>query len=75
MEYRSNLGIGAFKAGSAADMLSFAVFGIIIATISIMLSVRAYQVRRVLSVLILATGIILLLMAVIVSNALMVLRS
>lgn len=74
VEYRPNLGIGAFQTGNALDMASFGVFGIIIATLSIILSINTYRVRRALSVLILSSGIILLLMTVVISNALIGLR-
>lgn len=74
VEYRSNLGIGAFKVGSAIDVMSFAAYTAVIAAISIVLSVGIYRVRRMLAALVLGAGIMLLLMAIIVSNALMVLR-
>ena len=72
--YRPNLGIGAFTTGSTADVLGFAIFAGAVATVSIILSIGVYRVRRMLSALVLGSGVILLLMALIVSNALMVLR-
>lgn len=74
VEYRPNLGIGAFQTGNALDMASFAVFGIITAALSILLSINTYKIRRALSVLILSSGIILLLMTVVIGNALIGLR-
>lgn len=73
-EYRSNLGISAFKTGSITDILGFVFFAAVVAAISIMLSVGLYRIRRELAVIILSSGILLLLLAVIVSNALTVLR-
>lgn len=71
VEYRSNLGIGAFQTGNALDLLSFAIFAIVIAGLVILLSVNAYRVRRALAVLILSSGALLLVLTVVVSNALM----
>lgn len=74
VEYRSNLGISAFKNGSITGILSFVLFAIITVIINIALSVRTYRVRRELSVAVLAGGIILLVLAIVVSNALLVLH-
>jgi hypothetical protein len=74
VEYRSNLGISAFRVGSIAGILSFAVFAVIIVVTNISLSVRTYRIRRDLSLAVLAAGILLLLMGIIVSNSLMVLH-
>lgn len=70
VEYRPNLGIGAFRTGSGLDMLSFICFGIIVATLVVWLSIRTYRVRRGLSLLILAGGLLLLLLSIITSSAL-----
>lgn len=74
IEYRPNLGISAFQSGSVLDMASFAIFALVVAVLSIMISVNTYKVRRALSVIVLASGIILLLMAIVISNALIGLR-
>ncbi len=74
VQYRSNLGISAFMRGSLTDMLAFVVIGAAIPFVSILLSSRTYRVRRLLSITVLASGILLLVLALIVSNALMVLR-
>lgn len=74
VEYRSNLGISAFSVGGVAGLLSFAGFAVGIAALNIILSVRMYRIRRELSLSILAAGILLLLLATIVSNALVVLH-
>lgn len=74
VQYRQNLGIGAFKTGSLGSILSFAGYAPIIAAINIMLSIRVYHIKRELSLIILSLSILLLVLAVIVSNALLVLR-
>jgi hypothetical protein len=74
VEYRSNLGISAFKNGDIGGIVSFALFVVVILGINIILSVRAYRVRRELALAVLGAGILLLVLAIIVSNALMVLH-
>jgi len=74
IEYRSNLGISAFARGSIAGIMSFTGFALITAAINVMVSIRVYHIKRMLSVLILGAGILLLILTLIVSNALLVLR-
>jgi len=72
VEYRSNLGISAFKAGSITGILSFVLFAVLIVTMNIILSIRIYRIRKELSVAVLASGVLLLILTIIVSNALLV---
>lgn len=74
VQYRANLGISAFKAGRSIDLLAFIVFLFITFGVHTVLSVRSYRPNRHISLVILALGILLLLMAIIASNALLVLR-
>lgn len=74
IQYRANLGISAFQTGDITSILSFAVFSVVVAVMNIALSVRIYPVKRELAVTVLALGILLLILAIIVSNALLVLR-
>jgi len=74
IEYRSNLGISAFARGGIVDMLSFAAFAVVAAVLNIMIALRTYSITRVLSIVILGSGILLLTLTIIVSNALLVLR-
>ncbi|HKU19231.1 MAG TPA: hypothetical protein VJP80_08290 [Candidatus Saccharimonadales bacterium] len=74
VEYRSNLGISAFKTGSLTSILSFAVFAVVVVVIAIGLSIRTYRIRRELALAVLGTGVLLLILSTIVSNALMVLH-
>jgi len=74
LEYRSNLGISAFRVGGVVGLLSFSAFAVGLAALVVALSVRMYRIRRELSVSILAAGVLLLLLATIVSNALVVLH-
>lgn len=74
VQYRSNLGISAFKTGNASDLLNFVVFGLIILISHIVLSYRIYQVNKYVSVSILGLAIVLLSLSIVVSNALLVTR-
>ena len=74
VQYRSNLGISAFQTGGLVGILSFAVFALLIVVMNVILSIRTYRIRRELAVTVLIAGALLLLFAVIVSNALMVLH-
>ena len=74
IEFRSSVGLGDFKTGSAIDMFSFVIFMFTTFVINILLSLRVFVAKRQLAVAILAMGILLQLLAVIVSNALLALR-
>jgi hypothetical protein len=73
-QYRATLGVNVFKPGNLLDILSFGVFAVLIFGINFILSARMYRIHRQLSVVILAIGMVLLIFAIIVSNALLVLR-
>jgi hypothetical protein len=73
-QYRSNLGVNVFKPGGIIDIFSFAVFAVVVFAVNFILSARTYRIHRQLSVVILSIGALLLVFAIIVSNALLVLR-
>jgi len=69
-QYRANLGLSAYQKGSIVPILSFIVFVVVILVVNLVLSVRVYELRRALSLTILGLGVLILLLAAIVSNAL-----
>lgn len=73
VEYRANLGLSAFQKGSVIEIISFIFFVLVILGINILLSMRTYTLRRALSLTVLGLGVLILLLAVIVSNALLAL--
>jgi hypothetical protein len=73
VSYRDNLGLGAYQRGSILPILGFILFVLIVLGINISLSIQTYPLRRTLSITILLLGILVLLLAIIVSNALLVL--
>jgi hypothetical protein len=74
VQYRSNLGLDAFKTGSVSGLLSFVGFAVLTPVIHTLLSLRTYAIHRQLAIVILALGVLLLILAIIVSNALLILR-
>jgi hypothetical protein len=74
IEYRANLGISAYKAGKISDILAFVVFLFFILAMNTILSIRIYGHHRNYALTILGLGTRLGLLAIIVSNALLVLR-
>lgn len=74
VQYRASLGVNAFKTGRVTDILSFVAFMLLVLAIHAMLSLRAYPIHRQLTIAILSFGILLLALAIIISNALLVLR-
>ena len=74
VQYRSNLGLSAYKTGSVGGLLEFVLFVVLVLIIQVVLSIKTYHIQRQLSMIILGMGVLLLVMAIIVSNALLVLR-
>ncbi len=74
VQYRSSLGINAFKSGSVVELLSFVAFMVLVLGAGTVLSLRIYKIHRQLAITILLLGVLLLVMTIIISNALLVLR-
>jgi hypothetical protein len=74
VQYRPSLGADAFQTGSLTDLLSLIAFFIVILAAGTVLSLRAYNIHRQLAITILGLGIVLMIVAVVISNALLMLR-
>ncbi len=74
VQYRSSLGINAFKTGGVSDLLSFILFALLVVAVHTMLSLRVYPVNRQVALVILSLGVFLLVLAMIISNALLALH-
>lgn len=74
VQYRSNLGISAFTTDGINGIIAFAVFAALTLALDVALSIRTYRIRRELALAVLISGIVLLILSIIVSNALMVLH-
>ena len=74
IQYRSNLGLNAYKVGNVGSLLSFVVFAILIFGFHTYLAIKTYALRRNLAVICLVFATLLLSLTIIISNALLVLR-
>lgn len=74
VQYRSGVGVDAFRSGGVSELIGFIVFGFLTLAANLSLSIRAYRIHKQLSITILGLGVLLLVLAIIVSNALLVLR-
>ena len=74
VQYRSNVAIDAFKSGSSSELYGFIAFGLAVLVFHMFVSFRVYLIHRQLAAVVLALGTLLLVLALIVSNALLVLR-
>lgn len=72
--YRSNQGLNRFRTGSASQIIAFVLFMALVLGLHTVLSIRTYNMRRHFSIAALISGTLLLVLAAIVSNALLVLR-
>jgi hypothetical protein len=73
VEYRANLGLSAFQKGSILSIFGFVFFALLTLFLNVLLSIRTYHLRRTLSLTLLGLGALILLLAIIVSNALLAL--
>ena len=71
IQYRSNLGIGAFKTGSLFELQIIALFALVQFVFSTILSVRLFVHRRHLAIGVLALTTFVLLLTPVVSDALL----
>lgn len=73
-QFRENLGLNAFQAGDVFSILSFIAFALVVMVLNSILSVRTYEIKRQLSLVVLGFATLLLVLTLIVSNALLVLQ-
>jgi hypothetical protein len=71
VQYRANLGLSAYKAGSSLVILSFIGFAIAVLVIHTLLSMKMYAHRRNFAISLLGLGLLLLIITLFVSNALL----
>ncbi len=73
VQFRANQGIDTFKHGRASDLLAFIAYLIVILVINTIISMRVYHIHRQFAVTILSMSVLLMILAIIVSNSLLVL--
>lgn len=74
VQYRANVTVDAFKSGSSSELYGFIAFGILVLISHMVISFRVYLIHRQLAAVVLSLAALLLVLALIVSNALLVLR-
>jgi hypothetical protein len=74
VQYRSNLGLSAYKPGDSSTFISLIAFGVVIFLLQILLSMRAFKINRYYAIAIACLCLLLLILALIVSNSLLALR-
>lgn len=74
VQYRSSLGVSAFKTGGVSEIIGFGIFALLILAVNVIMSIKTYNINRHLAIAILGLGILLISLDIIVSNALLVLH-
>ena len=72
VQYRANLGLGAFVDGNATTFILFMFFMVFVMVFNTVLSIRVFHVRRGFSVALLAMATLLLVLTIVVSRSLLV---
>lgn len=72
--YRPNIVGSQYQSGKPIDIYSLALFMLFIGASAVFLSSRLYRVRRPVSIFILSSGVFLMVVSIIVSNALISLQ-
>lgn len=72
--YRPSLGLNAFNSGDVTQILSFAVFAILVLGGQLFISMRLHHIRKHASWIVMVLASLLLVLALIISNALLQLR-
>jgi hypothetical protein len=74
VQFRPSLGINTYQPGDVLQLISFAIFAVLIFSINTALSYRVYRIHRQLAITILSLGILLMVLNIIISNALLLLK-
>lgn len=74
VQYRSNLGLSAFRSGGATAFTGFIIFFVFVLVFHSLLSAKMYTGHRQFAISVLAMALLLIILGIVVSNALLVLR-
>lgn len=72
VQYRARLGLDAFTSGGSSEIISFAVFSIVVFAFHSYLSKKVFPIKRHFSHAVLGMGTLLLVLSIVISNALLV---
>lgn len=70
-EYRSNLGLDGYSAGEAYDIVSFAIFAVILYVFQIIVSIKVFRIHRRFSLVVLLLTLVTLLFALLANRSLL----
>ncbi|MBW3569117.1 hypothetical protein KY385_03240 [Candidatus Parcubacteria bacterium] len=70
-EYRSNLGLDGYLAGDVLDIVSFAIFALIVYIFHLVVSIKVYHIHRSFSMVVLLLALITFTFALLASRSLM----
>ncbi len=74
VQYRANLGVNSFKSGDGSTFIGFIIFAILIVVMHTILSMKVYGLHKRYAIIVLGFCTLLLVIALFVSNALLVQR-
>ena len=74
VQFRPSLGLSAYYKGNSVGMISFVVFVLFVLVFHTYMSIRTYGIRRHFAIMFLGTALVLILLAMVISNALLLLR-
>lgn len=74
IQYRPSLGLSAFKKGDNLEIIAFPIFAALVFLFHLILSIKTYHIRRHFSVAVLGMGLLLIVLALIISYSLLRLR-
>lgn len=73
-QYRPSLGLSAFQKGDSLEIIAFPIFAALVFLFHLVLSIKTYHIRRYFSVAVLGMGLLLIVLAMIISFSLLRLR-
>ena len=73
-QYRPSLGLSAFQKGDSLEIIAFPIFAALVFLFHLVLSIKTYHIRRYFSVAVLGMGLLLIVLALIISFSLLRLR-
>lgn len=74
VQFRPSLGLSGYYKGDSLGIISFVVFVLFVLAFHTFLSSKVYPIRRHFAIVILGMGLMLIVMALVISNALLLLR-
>jgi hypothetical protein len=71
VQYRPSLGLDAFRKGPVSEIIAFPIFAVLSLVVSVVMSVKTYRIHRYFATAVLAMGLLLSVLAMIISYSLL----